>query len=93
MGFWLVSGIQAKRMCELPVIFPALLYKKHPLALGECVLSWWQQSSVTENYEALVLNVLKKAKRNKAARIITPMFSVNLQSYKYTACAQKRKIM
>lgn len=34
---------------------------------------------------------LKKAGGDKAAYIITSMFSVNLQSYKYIACTQKKE--
>lgn len=88
----------AKRICVFPSsAFSALICekKKNPtkkqnlLALGECVQLVAAEFCYRKFFEALVLDILKTARGNKTVCIITSMFSVNLQRYKFIACAWK----
>lgn len=90
MEFWLGFGVWAKRICDLPFIFLSstkLLKKKKKnlLALGECVQLVAAKFCYRKFCESLILAILKRARGNKAACVITSMFSVDLQNFKFIA--------
>lgn len=70
-----------------PSSFPALncKKKKNLLALGECVQLVAAKFCYRKFCEALILAILKRARGNKAACVITSMFSVDLQNFKFIA--------
>lgn len=59
--------------------------------MGECGQLVAAKFCYRKFCEALVLAILERAKENKAACIITYMFFVNLQSFKFVTCAQKKE--
>lgn len=68
MEFWLWFGIWAREYLIFPSsFFPALIWKKKsPLALGECVQLVAAKFRYRKFFEALVLDILKRARGNKA---------------------------